>query len=487
MKKSKFLGLIMSFALIWPFMFSNNVQAANGWPEAYYNGSMSRWEFDISQSPLYENTQGMYEGTQDMVYLGNLQSSPYWEQDPSAKNMFYTSKPFNPGAGSYNTITIQYPSDNGVWWRHIYLDYIGPVEVKYLEVGTNNVLAPVNYVAGKGGDTFNIQSQQIPGYQLDHVEGTESGTFKSVGPGGYYEHTTNLRLSGMVRYYYKKIAVGADVTVKYVDESGNEVSTTETLSGNVGEAYTSTQKTISGYTFKEVQGSATGTFTEEPQTVTYVYTKDVVAGADVTVKYVDESGNEISATETLSGNIGEAYTSTQKTISGYTFKEVQGSATGTFTEEPQTVTYVYTKDVVAGADVTVKYVDESGNEISATETLSGNIGEAYTSTQKTISGYTFKEIQGSATGTFTEEPQTVTYVYTKDVVAGADDKDKKISIHNPTTPNNFNHPAKSENLTTQKSNLPKTGEQKAVWLTLIGVLLSVSTGGYLYFRKEGNH
>ncbi|EGO7833057.1 MucBP domain-containing protein, partial [Enterococcus faecalis] len=251
MKKSKFLGLIMSFALIWPFMFSNNVQAANGWPEAYYNGSMSRWEFDISQSPLYENTQGMYEGTQDMVYLGNLQSSPYWEQDPSAKNMFYTSKPFNPGAGSYNTITIQYPSDNGVWWRHIYLDYIGPVEVKYLEVGTNNVLAPVNYVAGKGGDTFNIQSQQIPGYQLDHVEGTESGTFKSVGPGGYYEHTTNLRLSGMVRYYYKKIAVGADVTVKYVDESGNEVSTTETLSGNVGEAYTSTQKTISGYTFKE--------------------------------------------------------------------------------------------------------------------------------------------------------------------------------------------------------------------------------------------
>ncbi|WEB08030.1 hypothetical protein PUW76_13020 (plasmid) [Enterococcus faecalis] len=114
MKKSKFLGLIMSFALIWPFMFSNNVQAANGWPEAYYNGSMSRWEFDISQSPLYE-------GTQDMVYLGNLQSNPYWEQDPSAKNMFYTSKPFNPGVSGYNRINIQYPSDNGLWravWRH---------------------------------------------------------------------------------------------------------------------------------------------------------------------------------------------------------------------------------------------------------------------------------------------------------------------------------------------------------------------------------
>ncbi|WP_276405023.1 MucBP domain-containing protein, partial [Lactococcus garvieae] len=85
------------------------------------------------------------------------------------------------------------------------------------------------------------------------------------------------------------------------------------------------------------------------------------------------------APETLSGNVGEAYTSTQKTVSGYTFKEVQGSATGTFTDSPQTVTYVYTKDKVAGANVTVKYVDESGNEVSAPETLSGNVGEAYTS------------------------------------------------------------------------------------------------------------
>ncbi|EPB2980293.1 MucBP domain-containing protein, partial [Enterococcus faecalis] len=201
MKKSKFLGLIMSFALIWLFMFSNNVQAANqyGYPEALYNGSMSRWEADLSQSSLYE-------GTQDMQFY----NYPYWSQDPSAKNMIYNTISFNPGIGGYNSVNIQYPSDNGSW-RSVYLMYVGPVKVEYLEVDTNNVLSPVNYVAGEGGATYNIQSQQISGYQLDHVEGTgESGTFKFLGAD--YGSAGNPNLSGIVRYFYKKIAVGADVT-----------------------------------------------------------------------------------------------------------------------------------------------------------------------------------------------------------------------------------------------------------------------------------
>ena len=334
MVKIKKIIMVALLLVIGPFTFVSNVQAANqyGYPEAIYNGSMSRWEADLSQSPLYE-------GTQDMQFY----NYPYWSQDPVSKNMIYNTRSFNPGVGGYNSVGIQYPSDNGSW-RAVYLLYVGPVKVQYLEVGTNNVLLPVNYVAGEGGATYNIQSEQIPGYQLDHVQGSESGTFNFLGAD--YGSAGNPNLSASVTYFYKKVALGADVTVTYVDELGNEVSAPETLTGNVGDSYTSTQKTISGYTFKEVQGSVTGTFTDSPQTVTYVYTKDKVAGANVTVKYVDESGNEVSAPEILSGNVGEAYTSTQKTVSGYTFKEVQGSATGTFTDSPQTVTYVYTKDEV---------------------------------------------------------------------------------------------------------------------------------------------
>ncbi|WP_160321432.1 MucBP domain-containing protein, partial [Lactococcus lactis] len=102
----------------------------------------------------------------------------------------------------------------------------------------------------------------------------------------------------------------------------------------------------------------------------------------VTAKYVDTDGNKISDDVVKSGNVGDAYTTEQKTIDGYTFKEVQGIATGTFTDQVQTVTYVYTKDPIAGGDVTAKYVDTDGNKISDDVVKSGNVGDAYTTEQK---------------------------------------------------------------------------------------------------------
>ncbi len=83
-----------------------------------------------------------------------------------------------------------------------------------------------------------------------------------------------------------------------------------------------------------------------------MYTKNPVAGGNVTAKYVDESGKSIADNVVSSGNIGAPYSTTQKDIAGYTFKEVQGTPTGSFTAQDQTVTYVYTKNPVAGGNVT---------------------------------------------------------------------------------------------------------------------------------------
>ena len=208
------------------------------------------------------------------------------------------------------------------------------------------------------------------------------------------------------------------VLVHFVDENGNTIAQDETLSGKIGEQYKSEAKTFTGYILKEVPENATGTFTDQPQEVTYVYTKELVQGADVIVHYVDEEGNAIAPAETLTGNVDEQYTSEAKTITGYILKEVPGNATGTFTEQPQKVTYVYTKELVQGADVIVHYVDEEGNAIAPAETLTGNVDEQYTSEAKTITGYILKEVPGNATGTFTEQPQKVTYVYEKEKQLG---------------------------------------------------------------------
>lgn len=210
---------------------------------------------------------------------------------------------------------------------------------------------------------------------------------------------------------------GADVTVKYQDEDGEQVAGDELLTGNVGDTYVSEQKIVDGYMFKEVQGEPTGLFTDQPKTVTYIYTKTPEQAGDVTVKYQDTAGETIADDVLLTGNIGDTYVSEQKTIDGYTFKEVQGDPTGPFTNQPQTVTYVYKKDTSAEtAKVTVNYQDEAGKALADTITLTGEVGGKYTSEQKEIAGYTFKEVRGNAAGTFTAQPQEVTYVYTKATV-----------------------------------------------------------------------
>ncbi|MBF2471571.1 MucBP domain-containing protein [Listeria welshimeri] len=213
------------------------------------------------------------------------------------------------------------------------------------------------------------------------------------------------------------------VTVNYQDEQGNSLAPTETLKGDIGKTYTTVQKDITGYDFKEVQGNATGEFTTKAQVVTYIYaqTPTPVEQGTVTVNYQDEQGNAVAPTETLKGDIGEAYTTVQKDITGYDFKEVQGDATGEFTTKAQVVNYIYAKTVtpVEQGTVTVNYQDEQGNSLAPTETLKGDVGKTYTTVQKDITGYDLKEVQGNATGEFTTKAQVVTYIYTQTPVPAA--------------------------------------------------------------------
>ncbi|MBC6298056.1 hypothetical protein HCJ45_13150, partial [Listeria sp. FSL L7-1517] len=115
-----------------------------------------------------------------------------------------------------------------------------------------------------------------------------------------------------------------------------------------------------------------------------------VKGADITVQYVDTDGNAIAVEDVLTGNVDDNYTSSPKTIAGYTLKTTPANANGLFSDQAQTVTYVYTKDPVAAEPVTVQYVDTDGNAITTEDVLTGNIGDNYTSSPKTIAGYTLK-------------------------------------------------------------------------------------------------
>ena len=178
--------------------------------------------------------------------------------------------------------------------------------------------------------------------------------------------------------WQRQPVAGKDVTVKYEDESGKSIADEETLQGKVGEDYNSVQKDIEGYTFKEVKDdSASGKFTDQAQTVIYVYTKNPVAGKDVTVKYEDESSKSIADEETLQGKVGEDYNSVQKDIEGYTFKEVKDdNASGKFTDQVQTVIYIYTKNPVSEEDLSHITVHDSDLKVGDNWTPEDNFDEA---------------------------------------------------------------------------------------------------------------
>jgi LPXTG-motif cell wall-anchored protein len=277
------------------------------------------------------------------------------------------------------------------------------------------------------------------------------------------------------------------VNVTYVDTEGNKISDDVVKSGNIGEDYTTEQKEIEGYSFKEVQGDASGKFTDQAQTVTYVYTKSPVAGSDVTAKYVDTEGNKISEDVVKSGNIGEDYTTEQKEIEGYTFKEVQGDASGKFTDQAQTVTYVYTKNPLAGSDITAKYVDTEGNKISEDVVKSGNIGEDYSTDKKEIEGYTFKEVQGDASGKFTDQAQTVTYIYGQnDETVPGEETDTSKEIESSTEKQTSDTSSVSQRSDISNSGskyLPITGEKATVGLSFAG-LSALVLAGYFYFKNK---
>ncbi|EMC0706719.1 MucBP domain-containing protein, partial [Enterococcus faecalis] len=202
------------------------------------------------------------------------------------------------------------------------------------------------------------------------------------------------------------------------------------------------------------------------------------AAADVTVNYIDTDGNELKPSQKFSGNIGESFDATtpdyRLEIEGYTFKEVRGNPTGKFTDQPQTVTYLYVKNPVKTAEVTAKYVDTDGNKISDEVVKSGNVGDDYTTEQKAIDGYTFKEVRGNPTGKFTDQVQTVTYVYMRDKINPSPKSDNKSNHIKTYSPSQYT--------------LPETVENKRLTLISIGIgtvlLVLVFITSVLRFRKQ---
>ena len=158
-------------------------------------------------------------------------------------------------------------------------------------------------------------------------------------------------------------------------------------------------------------------------------------------------------------------------------------------------TYVWEKTKVKAADVTAKYLDENGKTISDNVVKSGNIGDDYSTEQKAIPGYTFKEVQGSASGQFTDKEQTITYVYTKNSVTPVkptepgttqtNENNTETPVKNTTNVSLHNNVSTLGSVsTTNEKSLPTTGEKPANWAVVVGGLITLTAATVLYLLKR---
>ena len=319
----------------------------------------------------------------------------------------------------------------------------------------------------------------FPLYENDGFELTEEGIqFKNIPANVDYLSITSLvpnRLSteraastGTIQYLVnyqvpvKYVNTAEDVTVKYLDENGQTLAPNVTLSGYVGDPFTTEEKDISGYTLKEIQGDRIGIFSDVAQEVVYVYERS--DAAPVTVRYEDKEGNELAAPTVMNGKVGLPYTSEAKAINGWYVSQTPINANGTYSETAQEVVYVYERS--DAAPVTVKYEDKEGNQLAEPTILSGKVGLSYESNAKEISGWWVSKTPKNAKGTFSDAVQEVIYVYSADKEnepgedSGEDTPESENKTPKEENGNSSGNNSKQTNTQTKSKNkLPATGEQ----------------------------
>ena len=143
----------------------------------------------------------------------------------------------------------------------------------------------------------------------------------------------------------------------------------------------------------------------------------------VKIKYIDkDSGEEISASKSIEGPIGQKYDLSDKelNINGYVRSEDDFEKEGIFTEDTKEITIYYKKET---SKVVVKHVlvnPDLSETLLDFELLDGPTGTTYQTERKVYENYQanpLKDEPTNAEGTYTDETQEVIYYYEK-ILAG---------------------------------------------------------------------
>ena len=278
----------------------------------------------------------------------------------------------------------------------------GDITIHMVDTNGNLVYEP-QILPGKHnlGNAYNLDAPTFDHFKLQQTIGNAAGVF-----------TTDPQ---SITFVYVRLDAG-NITVKYQDKQGYQLKPDKTISGSqsLGQAYTTEPLDIENYTLMTTPANATGTFTDQEQTVIYVYVRR--DAGQIVVKYQDSAGYPLAPDKLLDGKeqLGTAYQTAAISIPNFYLVATPANATGTFSTDTQTVIYQYTRS--NAGHITVKYQDANGTTLAPDDVLTGDgqLGRPYQTSAKTIENYRLIQTPANATGQFSDQAQTVIYVYTRE-------------------------------------------------------------------------
>ncbi|MGY5261216.1 MucBP domain-containing protein [Lactiplantibacillus plantarum] len=278
----------------------------------------------------------------------------------------------------------------------------GDITIHMVDTNGNLVYEP-QILPGKHnlGNAYNLDAPTFDHFKLQQTIGNAAGVF-----------TTDPQ---SITFVYVRLDAG-NITVKYQDKQGHQLKPDKTVSGSqsLGQTYTTEPLGIENYTLMTTPANATGTFTDQEQTVIYVYVRR--DAGQIVVKYQDSAGNPLAPDKLLDGKeqLGTAYQTAAISIPNFYLVATPANATGTFSTDTQTVIYQYTRS--NAGHITVKYQDANGTTLAPDDVLTGDgqLGRPYQTSAKTIENYRLIQTPANATGQFSDQAQTVIYVYTRE-------------------------------------------------------------------------
>ncbi|PZL76720.1 hypothetical protein CI088_02425, partial [Enterococcus plantarum] len=231
------------------------------------------------------------------------------------------------------TQTIKVDSDKVITFTYQKNEKPNPLEkfeitVKYVDEN-NQEISDSDTLKIEKGQEYTATAKNIEGYSL------VSEVSQSI----------TVEKSETITFKYRKNESPVEkfkITVKYEDEDGNEISSSEIHEIEKGQVFTAQAKDIADYAL--IGDNTLSITVTGDKTITFKYSRneEPIIKYPITVEYRDEEGNLLSSESSIEIESGKSFTAAAKTISGYI---LQGENTQTITvNRAETITFVYKKD-----------------------------------------------------------------------------------------------------------------------------------------------